>query len=373
MIPYLLVFCSSILCCVIGEVFLKKNKYIAYIWFLLAVLIVASMAGLRDFTVGTDITTYGEYEFEAARKSSNLFQLIIERRINVEPFYTVLNYIVTRFTDNSHWLYFIIGMIVYGFTMLGLLNYRQAISISCGWMCFLLIFYSDTLNAMRQSIAMAILFWGFYFAIQKKYVKYSLTVMVAFMFHNTAIISFGIFLLYWILCKKDSVVFKSIMVLGAVIVTILYSYILEFLMDIGIFTDKYQMYLMEGGFGFEIKPILIRLPMVLLIWLYKEQFKRFYDDKNKTAEGSLYIMLLIIEIVLMPLRSIVPALYRISFYFGYYKIVAYSRLYQIVKRNEKVLTWWGICGLLTIIWIYQNVIQGANEIYPFTSEIIGIR
>ncbi len=28
--------------------------------------------------------------------------------------------------------------------------------------------------------------------------------------------------------------------------------------------------------------------------------------------------------------------------------------------------------LLILIWIYQNVLQGNNQIYPFTSELIGL-
>ena len=78
MAPYLFTFSISLYCCVIGEKQLKHgNKYIAKTMLFFAVLVVAILAGVRDYSIGTDIATYGNYEFAAALRSNNIFELII--------------------------------------------------------------------------------------------------------------------------------------------------------------------------------------------------------------------------------------------------------------------------------------------------------
>lgn len=168
MLIYILSFITSSIFCLLAERKFDHNKLLSNIYFIVAVIIVSIIAGLRDYTVGTDISTYGNYLFNAANKNSHLIDYI-KLYPDIDLLYLVLNFIITRFFDNAHWLYFVIGILIYGFTLKGIIFYRRKISVSIGWLCFLFIFYGDTLNAMRQFIALAIVFWGFHFVLEKKY------------------------------------------------------------------------------------------------------------------------------------------------------------------------------------------------------------
>lgn len=63
-------------------------------------------------------------------------------------------------------------------------------------------------------------------------------------------------------------------------------------------------------------------------------------------------------------------LYRVSMYFSMYELVAYSRVYTLTKN--KVFMGALLISYLVVLWIYQNVIQGNNEIYPYRLLILGI-
>lgn len=373
---YFLTFFSSFIFCAIAEENLKQNKkQMAAVFFIISVLIVAALAGVRSYTIGTDITTYGNWMFYAARRQPDLITYL-KGYSEIDLLYSILTFFVARFTSSPHWLYFIIGLLIYGFTMKGLINYKGQISICTAWLCFLFIFYGDTLNAMRQSIAMAIVFWAFHFAIEKKYWNYFLATFIATLFHNTAIISFGIFAVYWLLLKRDTVYTRIAIVSGTVLFLLIYGQLLQIFINLGILNDRFSRYV-SSGIGFQLNPVLLRMPFLILIFIYYKRFseaqygsiKRF-DDKS---ESSFLVILLIIEIITAQMRAIIPALYRISFYFGYYKIIAYGRLQKIMVRNERGFIGGLLVLYLVVLWLYQNVLQGNNEIYPFASDVLGIR
>lgn len=373
---YFLTFFSSFIFCAIAEENLKQNKkQIAVFFFVISVLIVSTLAGIRSYSIGTDITTYGNWMFYAARREANLITYL-KGYPEIDLLYSVLTFFVARFTNSPHWLYFIVGLLIYGFTMNGLIKYNGQISICVAWLCFLFLFYGDTLNALRQSIAMAIVFWGFHFAIEKKYWKYFVVTGIALLFHNTAIISFGIFVIYCLLLKRDTIYTRVIIVTGTLLLLIVYGELLQLLINLGILNDRFTRYV-SSGVGFQLNPFLLRLPILIIILIYYNRFsKAEYGSVKKlddVSESSFLIILLIIEIITAQMRAILPALYRISFYFGYYKIVAYGRLQKILVRNERVFIGGILVAYLIVLWVYQNVIQGNNEIYPFMSDVLGIR
>lgn len=200
--------------------------------------------------------------------------------------------------------------------------------------------------------------------------------IIATLFHNTAIISIGIFLIYFILHKKNTLFVRIGMIFGSSVFILLYSQILNFFIKTGILNDRFTRYL-DGGGGFQLNPFIIRLPFLIVILLYYSRFCKFETSKTDKlgddADCVFIIIMLFIEIITAQMRAILPALYRISFYFGFYKIVGYSRIQHIMKGNEKVIMGAILIMYLSILWIYQNVLQGNNDIYPYTSEILRLQ
>lgn len=373
---YFFTFALSALLCMMGEYYSKVNKNrISRVFFILSVLVVSVLAGVRDLEIGTDIWTYGEYSFIAARKSSNLFYYLKENAV-LDPVYNVLTFLVSRFTDNSHWLYFFIGVFIYSFTMLGILNYKDRISITLAWLCFLFLYYGDTFNAMRQFMGVALAFYGMKYAFEGHYKKYLIVTVLAFLSHDTAIISFAIFAVLLVLKKSNKMGTKLLIVMVVMACCFLYSYITGFLIRFGLIDAKYSRY-MSSGLSLDLNPLILRLPFFLCILLYYNSFCN--GERNGSLrklsysyEGDFLVIMLILDMIISQMRSMVPALYRLSYLFGMYRIVAYSRVATAVKKDNRIIIRTVFIVYLVVLWIYQNVLQGNNDIYPFTSKLLGI-
>lgn len=375
MIPYFITFGLSSLCCAVGEYFShRQNKRKASLFFSLAVLIVSVLAGVRDLEVGSDIWTYGEWAFNAAKIDSDFFSYI-SGQSDLEPLYSIFVWIIARFATDSHWLYFFTGLITYYFVMRGIRNYEDQVSVTLAWLAFLFLYYGDTLNAMRQFIAIAIAFWSLKFAFEGKYKKYLVTTIIATLFHYTAILSFLILGIILFLKKKDTVLRRVFVVSSVAVATVMYSQLLEILIGIGFVTEKYSRYY-ASDVNLSLNPVLLRLPFLLIIAIFYRRFcngeKKYTRKFESTSEADIIVMMLIIDILVSAMRGTVSTLYRAAFQFGIYRTIGYSRICSVLKKNDRFVFIILLVIYLIIIWIYQNVMQGNNDIYPYTSKILGI-
>lgn len=375
MIPYFVTFGLSSLCCALGEYCShRQNKRKATLFFILAVIIVSILAGARDLEVGSDIWTYGEWAFKAAKDNSNIVSYI-SGQSDLEPLYNIFVWIIAQFATDSHWLYFFTGLVTYCFIMGGILNYEKQISVTLAWLIFLFLYYGDTLNAMRQFIAVAISFWGLKFAFERKYRKYIAVTIIATLFHNTAILSFLVLAVILFLKKRDTFLRRIFVVLLVAISTIMYSQLLEILIGIGLITEKYSRYY-ATSLGLSLNPILLRLPLLIIIIffyrIYCKGERKYIRKFESTSEADIIIMLLIIDILVSAMRGTISTLYRASFQFGIYRTIGYSRVCSTLKKNNRFAIVFFLLIYLIVLWIYQNVVQGNNDIYPYTSKILGI-
>lgn len=364
-------FILSYLFCRYGEhlnIHGKKKKALVMIG--IAVLIPAILAGIRDYTIGTDIATYGHWLFIAAKRTTNPI-LFARTNASIDFLYSVLVYCTAHLFDSEHWLYFFTGVLIYGFTMAGIYRYRKDISISMAWICFLFLFYGDTLNAMRQCIAMSILLFSFsYFQTGDK-LKFCLLSVAAFFFHSTAVIIVVFVGVYALLEKRNSLKMRIGILTGVTVILLEYAKIIKFVVNIGLLNEKFLKYGAQIGSGFSLNPIIIRLPYLAFIFLFYSSYVGRKEKIKKTFADYMIIMLLF-EMLTAEMRTINSILYRLSLYFGMYRYIGMGRLVKTLKANNRAFVTWGIWILLIVTWIYQNVVQGNNQIYPFTSELIGI-
>lgn len=375
MAPYFVTFTLSSICCMLGEHCERRgSRRRASIFFFGAVLFVSVLAGVRDLEIGTDIWTYGEWTFRAARYNPNFFSYI-GGQSDLEILYNVFVWVVARFTSDSHWLYFFTGLITYYFVMLGIRNYEKHISVTLAWVTFLFLYYGDTLNAMRQFISVAIAFWGLKFAFDGKYKKYLVSTIVAMLFHYTAFFSFLICAIILFLKRKDTVLRRVSVVLGISALMLAYGRLLELFINVGLIPEKYSRYY-STGLALSLNPVFLRLPFLIIIALFYKKY--CYGERNaiqkfdSASEADVIIMVLVVDALISAMRGTVTTLYRAAFQFGIYRTIGYSRVCTVLKRNNRLTFSLLLLIYLIVVWVYQNVMQGNNDIYPFTSKILGI-
>lgn len=251
---YLCVFAISILLCYFFEKMafpVIEKKPFSKIWIVMSLILIALLpsilGGVRDYSIGTDIRVYGNTWFYLARSSSNLFSLLgAASASSIGALYATFNFVVSRFTDNPHWFYFWYCFAENLIVLIALRENRKLISITGGWATYLLLFYNLNFNMLRQGMALVILLLGFKYIREEKFLKFILVVLFAYLFHSTAIIALLVYIIYLIIAHKNNAnnwVQMSLIYICSIIFILSFESISQFLLNAGILSARYAIYL----------------------------------------------------------------------------------------------------------------------------------
>lgn len=105
MTTYIITLISAITIMMIAE--FLKNRTLQNLIRFASILPMAVIAGLRNNTIGTDISNYGLINFESATHFNNFFEYLkyIKSINGVEIGYSLLNFVVSRFTNSVNWFF----------------------------------------------------------------------------------------------------------------------------------------------------------------------------------------------------------------------------------------------------------------------------
>lgn len=147
----------------------------------ISLLVVSLFAGLRYF-VGID---YEAYTF--------IFNSIVGSQI--EPAFRLINFIIFLLGLNVQFVFLISSLITFSLFYKGIKRNSSNVVLSI----FLLLFcgfFIESLNIIRQYIAISIFFYSIRYIIEKNLLKYSVLIVLATSFHYSAIfLIFAYFLL----------------------------------------------------------------------------------------------------------------------------------------------------------------------------------
>lgn len=177
---------------------LLRKYELHYVCIFLLILILTLFYGLR-YNVGIDYMTY--YKIAESKK----YDLPLEGKGELfEPAFRLIYKLVDFFCLPPNTLFLFGGFIIYAFIFMGLLQYSRNYALS------LFIFYSSGLyffsfNEFRQFIAVSIIFFGYRYCIQRNLFKWTLIVVIAFLYHKTALLAFPMYYLCALSLKKSIV------------------------------------------------------------------------------------------------------------------------------------------------------------------------
>lgn len=163
----------------IGKVvFLEKKA-----WFIIFFFLVSLFVGLR-YNTGADFYGYKTY-----------FNHVLDKQINAyEPGYKYLN-ILFKYIFNNYFSVQCFSTILLLFSLYKFYKSKCKYFFTCIFLAITLSFYSLFMSQVRQSLAIAIILLGSKFIYEKKIIKYFLIVILASMFHITALFCFMLYFL----------------------------------------------------------------------------------------------------------------------------------------------------------------------------------
>ena len=226
-----------------------KKKMLVFLGFILPVI----LAGLRADSVGTDVEVYGKWAYNQAILTDS-FKIYYQARtesILGDIGYYFLTYVSAKIFPNYHIGLFIYSMIIQLFLYLGLKKYHRIFNtpVWLGMLLYYVTLYNYSLNLLRQSIAIVIIFYGSAYIFEKKYWKFILFLILATLFHSSAFIAVVMLPMYALLKHGGNNSLKkqffrgSIFVIGLMFVLYEISNILQTLVTMGIVRSNYSSYL----------------------------------------------------------------------------------------------------------------------------------
>lgn len=169
---------------------LKDNK----LFLVLGVVALSLGAGLRNDNVGLDT-----YQYVSAFKTNfSVIWLFKET-----GFREISRLLMNAFSGNTTCLFLLYAAVTNALILYRLWDFRKDCSYSYMAFLYITLHYINTLNIMRQYIAIAIVFFATRFLEKKGYMKFLLAVLLASVFHSSALLGlFFFFVYYWKIAPK---------------------------------------------------------------------------------------------------------------------------------------------------------------------------
>lgn len=372
----------------------KRNPFIAFFMAMVSVFIPCFLAGARDVEIGTDVKTYVTLIFDYIINVNPSFKDFFSMNWFVESLgygFMSLAYIVTRFTDNIFWFMFFIefACVVPVYVALRKCDLTPALK-AFGLIIFYLSFYGYHLNIMRQSIAMSIIFSGYYLLREEKYIRYLLLcIACSLLIHATAILGVASFILYYAcvnynkfeitLGGRKKVLIKSnisklsdkqcIIVIFLILMQVLtFIFLRKIIIIVSHFKSTYIYQVKHmGAFNLGIYNLLFYIMLFIPLVLYYSFLKK------KDSIYRFYFFNLVVAFIFSMFDSVSVALSRLQFYQYIYIFIYIPKAASELKDVKDKLFFCAYYTFLFILnWIYFFCISGYGDIYPYTSKLLGI-
>lgn len=198
------------------RIFKTTNNNVSFIKFALEsnvilfiyVLIIVS---IRDYSVGVDLNVYENIWNEA--KELSFVQCL---KYHIEPGYMLLNWLVLKLTSNYSVLLFVVGTILYYSFIFSFKKYTSNNYLSL-YLFVALGFFFQSMSMLRQYLALIILWHSFKYVINKNFVIFLLLVILATMFHYTAIIFIIVYPLNFFKFTWSNLIISVVLILTGVL------------------------------------------------------------------------------------------------------------------------------------------------------------
>ncbi|MDR0745062.1 MAG: EpsG family protein [Mediterranea sp.] len=360
-----IVCCTFIFCYYISTIYRKEhirdirsthenNIYLTFVFILVGLLVT-----LRSVVVGNDTETYVEL-FE---RIADLQYGDVLDYLRYEIGYLYLNKFVSHISTHPQTILIVTGIITTASYYLFIKKYSKSVYLSV-FMFILLRYMDQTMNIIRECIALSILFYAYNFIEQKKLVPFILSVLFASLFHKTAII----FLAAWLIVKIPFNIKNLILLtIGVIILFINFEILFETSLSLSLF-QIYAYYEDGKYFGDTRIATILQTSMILSFFVLALYIRKNIGVKTyKNLGYEKMLMLLYVGMCIMVLSFKFNLFDRIATYFNVFSIIIIPNTVALIKRFQvRLFIQLAIISLLSIYYIIIITYRPEwNRIYPY--------
>lgn len=330
-----------------------KTQKTIYLYSLIA--LITFVAGFRGQSCGVDTQSY----YDSISRGFPFSWMFRE-----EGFRLVANFFMEVY-NNPQLTFIFCAFVTNMFILLRLWDFRKEANFSFMNLLYLFIFYSNTMNIMRQFVAVALIFYGTRF-LKKRKLLFIPFLIVAFYFHRSSLLSVGYFIisLWNNFSKKQKQLFIAPLLLLIVLVT---GYVSAYLAsDI---ESYYSQIVNNNNITYFY---LLSITIIVLICektklgikITNNEIKRF--DKNYKIDNSIIIYILI-GLAFSSLSMYFAFVGRTALYYSVYNIVFWgiaSRKFKNAQFN-KILIFIYAIYLFGLVIFRNDALIFPYEVYIF--------
>lgn len=378
MLPYLFVFFFSILFTFLAQVVEKRNngKALFYVFSAVAVLLPALLAGFRDSGVGTDTKIYVDNVWSQIRRVRDFSDFLHKYGAghfkDIEFIYLLLNYVASWFGRSVGLIYFLANFVVVLLIYITAYQNRNRVAMWLVMFIFLFGYYNQSLNLVRQTIALAIGVYSFQYLENKKWIKFIIALIFIRLAHNTGIFYLGFAGAYWIAVRnyRSKSLVLILTLLSSIFLFIYFDIIIGFLVVSGILPVKFLYYMSGDTIDYTSQFIYHFLLGVILFVIYF--MHRNSEEKDNLLSYS-YVNLLGAILILTAFISVWS--FRVAFYFLFICDILFlpRALHWLNKKHkiEYIVMITAVLSLVAVFWYKVYIVNNDNDTYPYKSEVLG--
>ena len=307
-----------------GSIDNQNRIRLNYIIFISIVLILQS--GLRNVAVGSDTYAYLlRFETTASWSWEQVwinFILVYIEGTGKDAGYILLEKIFQFFFNNYRM--FLIAIAIFFFGAFGKLVYRNSTSITqvvFAYTFYLALFYAFfSITGHRQTIATAIVLYGFSFVQNKKLLKFLLCCFIAYFIHASVIVFVVMYPLYWF---RNTKLLYAVSIIGILFVFVFRQQIINYT------NILWSGEAIEGHVAMPLN--FIAMMMAFFILIMYSVMKRSQKDGNKNIQGLCNIVLM--GFLLAPTIGVESGTMRVVQYFSLFLVVLMPSIFNMYHKK----------------------------------------
>lgn len=280
-----------------GALFLPQKSATSKVYLACWMIALALFVGFSDMLGGYDRYIYGELFDEVAdlrQEGRDVFTAYIFQQYPTELGYVYLNVLLSYFTSNRYVFILVVTLIIYALYYINIKRYASDYRIALLLFFGLLFFF--TFTYLRQMIGVGIAGLSLKYVYERKLWKFVACVLLAALFHNSAIILLSIYIIPSRKFNVGSVV--ALMTICLLIgVSGLSSSLFEAYSSTSGLEERTTRYI-EDTSGFRIAYLL---EAVFFLWLILSNYGKVGSDKRQIF--LLNVALAFCAILLLFIRS----------------------------------------------------------------------
>ncbi|MCL2638740.1 MAG: EpsG family protein [Oscillospiraceae bacterium] len=325
----------------------RKKTYLVFIFSLIALV-----SALRSINIGVDTRQFCNAYLEIGYLNWDR-----ALALRYEPGFILLCKLLNLISADFQLLLIVSSGFVAFSTARFILKNSDDIAISS--FVFFCMFFAQSMNLMRQYLALGVLLFGINLIKEKKYFKFLLVSLAAMMFHYSAIICLIYFFLYKIKIKKG-----MLLALSGVMVVILLNFrqIMFLIYQFELF-NKYSGYI-GGRFDTADSTRWVKMAIALLILIFFLINTKEKEDE-KGIKHNFIVNLLLAWAMIETLATNSYIFTRIAPYLDFIAIIAIPKALSSIKEKKIKTVFIIIIYAVMIAYFVVSRMINISRVMPY--------